>query len=941
MRKLLAIFFFSLISSGSFAADESNGSASSFIKADFKQEIAAPKLSRLLGTGGGLLFVSKEGGIVQALTTDGEVAYTLATKAGEVQLLKRPEAVAVAGDLLYVVDSGTQQVLLYALADGKFQERFGASTGGFFGGGDKQGLDSPRGIAVHEGVVYVADTGNRRIQLFGVNGVFLHTLELSAPAPVQGDRELPYKLDKAVDIALDDAGRVYVLDTGDALVKVYDASGLYLRSFAGIASPVALTVASDGVYVADERAQAILKFDFEGKLAYQFGSRGDGKSQSKKISGLANGKGQQVFIGDAGKSLINVFQTVAGVRIEPIPRAAGRTSVEWLANIDVEALQLAGDGKGVLYAIANQDKEGLLLKLRDGQVEAKIILKDMQPVALALDIAGNIWVADKKKKRVVKLDESGTELLGVGSSGSGAGQFNNPSALAVASTGLIFVADRVNRSVQVFREDGVFLKKLGGNQAKIENPIAMGIDEIDDLFILDAGRSSVVVYSASGEFKYEFGKLKEGSEFVEPLDMAVTPDEVLVLDGPRIKAFDHQGKLLRVFGTKATGAASLGDSVALASSGGSTLFVSDPKAKRVVSLSVLYKPRQLQQFEARPGVHAVELHWAKPRASYINAFRIYRSKVEDAAYVRVATTETNSYSDTGLEPGTRYFYRVAAVSDADFEGASSTVASATPEKYLPPVPVAVTAETNPWQAKLKWDEVDPQYFAAYRVYQKEGENFIKIGEVAEPAFVKDGLQPETKYTFYVSVLSSDNTESDKVAVEAKTEVFNRPPLEIEVVRLNDVFSNSYKLYERDGVGVIRLTNNTDRKMEKIHVSFVLKNFMDFATESKVSQLLPGESEELPLMAVFNNSILTMSEDSAVQVLIEASYFDNGKRETYGRNATVNVYDKHRLTWDERGRFAVFVTPKDEPILNLARLVVGEYKETKDEAQLAAALFDAF
>ncbi len=940
MRKFLAIFFMGLISSGAFAADKPNGKSNGFIKADFKQEIAVSKLSRLLGAGEGLLFVSKKGGIVEALTADGKAAYSLATKSGETQLLKQPEAVAVAGNQLYVVDSGTQQVLLYSLADGKFQGRFGASAGGFFGGGDKQGLDSPRGIAVHEGVVYVADTGNRRIQMFGVNGVFLHTLELTAPAPVQSGKELPYKLNQAVDIALDDAGRIYVLDTGDALVKVYDAGGLYLRSFEGISSPLALAVASDGVYIADERAQAILKFDFEGKLAYQFGSRGEGKSQSKKISGVAADKGQQIFIGDAGKSLINVFQTVAGVRIEPIPRVAGRASVEWLANIDVEALQLAGDGKGALYAIAGQDKDGLLLKLSDGKVAARITLKDMQPVALALDVAGNIWVADKKKKRIVKLNESGTELLGVGSSGSGAGQFSNPSALAVASTGLVFVADRGNRSVQVFREDGVFLKKLGGGQAKIEDPVAMGIDETDNLFILDAGRGSVMVYSAGGEFRYEFGKLKEGSDFVKPLDMAVTPDEVLVLDGTQIKAFDHQGKLLRVFGTKATGTAGMGDAAALASGGGSTLFVSDPKAKRVALLSVLYKPRQLQQFEARPGVHAVELHWSKPRAPYVNAFRVYRSKTEDSGYVRVATVETNFYSDTGLEPGAHYSYRVAAVSNAGFEGASSAAASAIPEKYLPPAPVAVTAEASPWQAKIKWDAVDPQYFAAYRIYQKEGEGLTRIGEVTEPAFVKDGLQPETQYTFYVSVLSSDNTESDKAVVEVKTEVFNRPPLEIEVVRLNDVFSNSYKLYERDGVGVIRLTNNTDRNMEKIRVSFVLKNFMDFATESKVSQLLPGQSEELPLMAVFNNSILTMTEDSAVQALIEASYFDNGKRETYGRNATVNVYDKHRLSWDERDRFAVFVTPKDEPILNLARLVVGEYKETKDEAQLAAALFDA-
>lgn len=940
MQKFLTVFSFALISYCAVAADAPDNTANGFIKADFQREISVPALTRLLGTGGGYLFVANESGGVEILTAEGKRAYSLVARSGETRLLKRPEEAAVADDIVYIADSGTDQVVQYALADGKYLGRFGAGTGGFFGR-DGQNLNAPRGLAVYEGVIYVADSGNRRIQLFGINGVFLDTLALSAPPPARGENEKPYKLQKPSDIALDEAGHIYVLDGGDNLVKMYDADGNYLRAFAEIASPVALTVADDGVYIADERSQTISKFDFDGKLAYTFGSRGEGKSQTKKIAGLSGAKGQQVYIGDAGRALVNLFKTTAGIRIEPVPRAAGRASVKSIAGIEVEVRALAADRKGAVYGLGAGEKDGAkLVRMQDGKVAAEIRLKGMQPVALTLDAAGGIWVADEQKKRVVKLDENGAELLSVGSSGSGAGQFSHPAALAVASSGLLFVADRGNRSVQVFRSDGVFLKKLGGDKVKIERPVALGLDPEDRLFVLDAERGSVSVFSAGGEFMHEFGRQKEGSVFSRALDMAVTPDEVLVLDGNQVKAFDHRGRLLRVFGAKATGTATLRDPVALAMSKGSTLFLADTAAKRVAVLSVLHKPQAPQKILARNGVHAIDLQWAQPAVSYIKSFRVYRSGMEDGGYVRVATTETNRYRDEDLEPGKTYFYRVVALSDKGFEGASSAAVHAVPDKYLPPAPTAVQVETGPWQAKLSWAAAEPKYFAAYRIYQKERESFVKIGEVGVPAFVKDGLTPETAYTFHVSVLSRDDTESEKVAVEVKTEVFNRPPLEIEVVSLRDVFSNSYKQYESDGVGVIRLTNNTDRKMEKIHVSFLLKNFMDFATESKVAQLLPGQSEEVPLKAVFNNGILTLTEDSAVQVLIEASYFDNGKRETYSRNATVNVYDKHRLTWDERERFSVFVTPKDEPVLKLARLIVSEYKETKDEAQLAAALFDA-
>ena len=938
MRNILMAFLIALFSSGANAAEALGGTANGFIKADFKREIPAPKLQKLLGVGGGYLFLAKQDGSIVAVNEEGKNALTFPAKEGEGALLKQPESAAVEGDTVYVVDSETEQVVMYSLSSGKFQGKFGGKAGGFFGGGDENALKSPRGIAVREGVVHVADTGNDRIQLFGVNGVFLQTLELSAAQTAAESKELPYKLKEAADIALDGAGRIYVLDTADNLVKVYAPGGRYLKSLPNVGKPVALSVAEDGVYVADGTRQVISKFDLEGKLSYTFGSKGGGKSQFKKIAGIAVERGQQVFIGDLDKALVNVFLTVAGAKLEAVPRTAGRASVKWLGSIPVEASHLAGDGKGTVYATGKDGKS--LLKLHDGKVTGEIKTVDMELSAVTVDSNGAIWVLDKKKKRCAKLDEAGKVLTSFGGSGSGAGQFSNPTSIAVASSGLIFVADRGNRSVLVFRADGVYLNNLGGKAANITNPLAVAVDPGDNLYILDGSRGSVFVYSATGDFVQEFGKLKEGSLFAKPVDMAVTADEVLVLDGNQVKAMTQKGELLRVFGAKETGVGSLFDPVALASAGGSSLFVADRAGKRVQSLAVLYKPEQLKQFSAQGRVHAIELRWAQPPVPYAKDFRVYRSKTEEGGFVQIATTTANSYIDSGIDANMRYHYRVAAVSDFGYEGSTSIAASAVSEKFIPRPLNEIKAETTPWQVKLSWQAVDPQYFSAYRIYHKEKDAFVKVGEVTQPEFTKDALTPETKYTYYVSVLSSDGTESEKLPVEASTLVFNRPPLDIEVVKLSDVFSNSYKLYERDGIGRIKLTNNTDKPMEKIHVSFVLKNFMDYSTETKIAQLLPGASEELVLKAVFNNSILTVTEDSAVQAMIEANYFENGSRVTYSRSATVNVYDKHRLTWDERERFASFVTPKDPPILNLARAVVGEFKETKDEARLAAALFDA-
>ena len=937
MRNIFIAISLLFFSSGVCAADAVVASTNGFSKADFRNEIATPKLRKLLGVSGGNLYIARQDGSVDVTDKDGKTIMTLAAKSGDTELLKRPEAAAVAGDIIYVVDSKMDQVVMYDSSSGKYLGRFGSKAGGSLA--SNFALDEPQGVAVYEGVVYVADSGNERIQMFGLNGVFLSTLPLSAPASGGAVKEKVYKLGEPTDIALDVRGRIYVCDADDKSIKVYGPNGEYLRTLSNTGKPVALSVAEDGIYVADEASFSILKYDFDANFAYSFGSGGEGKAQFKSFSGLAVDRAQQVFVGDAKKSLIDAFVVEAGKSLGTLPRTSGRASVKWLQNIAEEVGPLAWDGKETIYAVS-QDKKNLQV-IRKGVVAAEIKPGDMQITAVTVDKAGAIWVLDKRKYRAAKLDESGKVLLSFGSEGSGAGQFNNPTAIAVSTSGTIFVADRSNRNVQIFRGDGVYLNALNGeNSTKLSAPIAMTFDLHDNLYILDASRESVLGYSSGGQALGEIGRTKEGSLLTRPVSLIAANDEIMVLDANQIKVFSPKGQLLRSFGAKGSGAGAFDDPVAIAYAGGSNFLVSDSGNKRVQLFATLYKPDAPQQLAAQGKVHSIELSWAQTAAQYIRQYRIYRSMSEDGNFKQVGTSQNNTFTDQDLDAEVRYYYRIGGETYFGFEGATSAIVSGQPAKFVPPPVATVQVETTPWQVKMSWAAADAKYFSAYRIYQKDGETFTKIGEVAQPEFTKDALTPETKYTYYVSTFSSDGTESEKVAVEATTQIFNRPPLDIEVVQLRDVFANSYKMYERDGIGRVKLTNNTNKTMGRLKVTFQLKDFMDFPTEAKLDKLLPGESEEVALKAVFNNSILTLTEDSSVQAMIEASYFDNGKRVSYSKNPTVNVYDKHRLTWDVRERYATFITPKDAPIMNFARSIATQYKETRDEIQRAAILFDA-
>jgi phage tail-like protein len=108
------------------------------------------------------------------------------------------------------------------------------------GEGDKpRELDDPGGMAVSCGNLFIADTGNRRVQVFGLRGL-----------PLRAIWKQPVVLPQPwspVALAADRGARVFVGDPANGMVHVFAASGRYLRSLDGLGAIVHLTVDRDGL----------------------------------------------------------------------------------------------------------------------------------------------------------------------------------------------------------------------------------------------------------------------------------------------------------------------------------------------------------------------------------------------------------------------------------------------------------------------------------------------------------------------------------------------------------------------------------------------------------------------------------------------------------------------------------------------------------------------
>lgn len=84
-----------------------------------------------------------------------------------------------------------------------------------------------------------------------------------------------------------------------------------------------------------------------------------------------------------------------------------------------------------------------------------------QPTDVTWDPQGNIFISDGYiNSRVAKYDKNGDWVKSFGEPGAGPGQLNTPHSIAADAKGNIYVADRGNRRIQVFDNDGKLLRQI-------------------------------------------------------------------------------------------------------------------------------------------------------------------------------------------------------------------------------------------------------------------------------------------------------------------------------------------------------------------------------------------------------------------------------------------------------------------------------------------------
>ena len=175
----------------------------------------------------------------------------------------------------------------------------------------------------------------------------------------------------------------------------------------------------------------------------------------------------------------------------------------WPHGIDVDddgnvwVADARGEGNRGHQVIKFSSDGDVLMRLGTAGVAGRTQSTFDQPNDVLVAPNGDIFVGDghpgNGNNRIVKFSSDGTYLMEWGETGSAPGQFRTPHALAMDSQGLLYVGDRSNRRIQVFEQDGTFVRDF----YNFGRASGVAIDGDDNIYVADSESN----YRRNGGYK--------------------------------------------------------------------------------------------------------------------------------------------------------------------------------------------------------------------------------------------------------------------------------------------------------------------------------------------------------------------------------------------------------------------------------------------------------
>jgi DNA-binding beta-propeller fold protein YncE len=387
------------------------------------------------------------------------------------------------------------------------------------------------GVTVHGNILYVADTGRKKVRRIDVSGGGWNELPAVVADPDGG--QFPdsgcRNLKGIRDADADSAGNVYVTGYLTNDIAKFDPSGNCVdwgvtgTGPGQFRTPYGVRVATDPVqgqevlYVADGLNARVQEFTLTGTYLREFGVFGEPTvpgtvTASRRVAIATDGSGD-AWIAD-----------LWGNRIERYDRGpGGYTYAQTIGavlppeddtHVFQEPRQVVVGADGIVNVIdtvhhrfVRMDSTGHIVGIcGERAAEGAELGKFNWPRGMAIDNAtGQIWVADTKQNRlqIVQPDCTGLEFIGDFFGGAGTDQFNWPYGVAIRQSDRIaFVSDTENHRLKSFnvatRTQLAIFGAKGTGFSQFKRPAGIAVSPVTgNIFVADSENNRIKELSST------------------------------------------------------------------------------------------------------------------------------------------------------------------------------------------------------------------------------------------------------------------------------------------------------------------------------------------------------------------------------------------------------------------------------------------------------------
>ncbi len=359
---------------------------------------------------GDLYIADSDNRLVRVVDDSGEIntfvgtVFAMEEPPVRINEMRAPKAVSCdGGGDLYIADKFGERVFVVRVDDLTFEVVAGTGETGFSGDGgpaEQAELNRPRALAAGGGSVFVADSDNHRIR--EISGGMIDTIAGRAHLAGDGGPATEASLDGPQDVALDEAGNLYITDGRNHALR-HVSAGRMISTLAGDGTPGFMGDGGDATVARLFSPVSVVVSD-EGPVFVS-------DSNNRRVRVVEDGE-IDTYAGDGGVDggEDNVPAVEAGLSI-PSGLALDGDGNLLIADAAASKLRTVSP-EGTISTLAGTGTRGFT---GDGGTAVAAEFSDPEYVAVAPD--GSVYVSDSSNNRIRHIDINGTIETVVGGGG--------------------------------------------------------------------------------------------------------------------------------------------------------------------------------------------------------------------------------------------------------------------------------------------------------------------------------------------------------------------------------------------------------------------------------------------------------------------------------------------------------------------------------------------